>query len=224
MPSYAEALARECERMCEADIGYDQSNRWGDNECDCSSLVYRCVYAIDPGTRLNRADPRYTGTLLRDLLAIGFREVPKSSHRRGDVLLNSANHVLVDLGGGRVGGARIDEHGRASGGQGGDQTGKEVCVHDYYDYPWNHVLRPPDVEIGDDMTDEQAAQLKFIYDHMHWDEQTHFSGLGNLVAEQPVKYADRDEAASIGERLRYIDAHTHEVDQKLDRILELLGK
>ena len=140
------------------------------------------------------------------------------------MLLNSANHVLVDLGGGRVGGARIDEHGRASGGRGGDQTGKEVCVHDYYDYPWNHVLRPPDVEIGDDMTDEQAAQLKFIYDHMHWDESTHFSGLGNLVAEQPVKYADRDEAASIGARLRYIDAHTHEVDQKLDRILELLGK
>lgn len=161
MPSYAEALALECERMCEADIGYDQSNRWGDDECDCSSLVYRCIYAIDPQTELNRTDPRYTGTLLRDLLAIGFTEVPKSRHRRGDVLLNSANHVLVDLGGGLVGGARIDENGRASGGRGGDQTGKEVCVHAYYDYPWNHVLRPPDVELGggDDEEEEDMTEI-----------------------------------------------------------------
>lgn len=161
MPSYAEALASKCEEMCARNIGYDQSNRWGADECDCSSLVYRCIYAIDPDTKLNRSDPRYTGTLRRDLRAIGFTEVPKPSHRRGDVLLNESHHVLVDLGGGRVGGARVDESGRASGGRGGDQTGREVCVHDYYDYPWDVVLRPPDIEMGEDeVTDNDIARIK----------------------------------------------------------------
>lgn len=40
-----------------------------------------------------------------------------------------------------VAGARIDEHENASGGAPGDQTGREVCVHGYYNYPWNGVLR-----------------------------------------------------------------------------------
>lgn len=166
MTKYAEALAAECERMCAANIGYDQGNRWGADECDCSSLVYRCIYAIDPSTSLNRTDPRYTGTLRRDLRAVGFYEVPKAQHRRGDVLLNEAHHVLIDLGGGKVGGARIDERGKASGGQGGDQTGNEVSVHGYYDYPWDVCLRPPDVEVGTEKAGKWVKQDgKWWYRH-----------------------------------------------------------
>lgn len=37
--------------------------------------------------------------------------------------------------------ARIDENGKASGGKSGDQTGREVMVHEYKNYPWNGVLR-----------------------------------------------------------------------------------
>ena len=110
----------------------------------------------------------------------------------------------------------------------GDQDGGEIITRELYDDGWTCVLRycGPEREQADkedtDMTTEQAEMLRFVYDHMHWDEDTHFSGLGNLVAQQPIEYADRDETASIGERLRYIDAHTHVVDEKLDRVIELL--
>ena len=158
MASYGEALAAKCEEFCVGNYGYDQGNRWGEDECDCSSLVYRCIYAIDPNTRLTRKDPRYIGTLYRDLTAIGFTVVPLSQRKRGDVLLNTKHHVLIYLGNGKVGGARIDERGKASGGKGGDQTGQEVCVHNYYNYPWDYCLRPPQVEIGDDIVTDQDIQ------------------------------------------------------------------
>lgn len=41
-----------------------------------------------------------------------------------------------------IGHASIDENGRASGGQAGDQTGKEVCTRSWYAGSWDVVLRP----------------------------------------------------------------------------------
>lgn len=40
----------------------------------------------------------------------------------------------------QIGHASIDERGRISGGLPGDQTGKEVCVRDWYRHPWNVLL------------------------------------------------------------------------------------
>jgi hypothetical protein len=37
--------------------------------------------------------------------------------------------------------ASIDEHGRATGGSAGDQTGREVCIRTWYSKPWNCVIR-----------------------------------------------------------------------------------
>ena len=44
-----------------------------------------------------------------------------------------------------VGSARIDERGKATGGQAGDQTGKEVMIQNFYVHPkgW-YILRPKD--------------------------------------------------------------------------------
>ena len=42
----------------------------------------------------------------------------------------------------RIGHASIDERGKISGGVAGDQTGKEVCIRNYYDKNWITVLRP----------------------------------------------------------------------------------
>lgn len=41
--------------------------------------------------------------------------------------------------------ASIDERGKISGGNAGDQTGKEVCMRDWYSKPWNVVLRLPPI-------------------------------------------------------------------------------
>mgnify|MGYP003571263330 CR=1 FL=1 len=40
-----------------------------------------------------------------------------------------------------------DEHGNYKGGQAGDQTGKEWYIRDWYDRPWNCVLRHPNAEV-----------------------------------------------------------------------------
>ena len=37
--------------------------------------------------------------------------------------------------------ASMDEKRKLSGGSPGDQTGKEVCIRDWYSRPWSHVLR-----------------------------------------------------------------------------------
>ena len=50
-----------------------------------------------------------------------------------------------------------------------------------------------------------------------WDNKTHFSNMGNLVVEQPITYGTGDSktTAKLGDRLAYVDAHTHVVDARL---------
>lgn len=43
--------------------------------------------------------------------------------------------------------AAINEHGKVSGGQAGDQNGKEVCIRSWYNRPWNVVIRLKDEEM-----------------------------------------------------------------------------
>lgn len=40
--------------------------------------------------------------------------------------------------------ASIDERGRISGGKAGDQTGRELCIRDWYNAGWNTVIRIDD--------------------------------------------------------------------------------
>ena len=49
----------------------------------------------------------------------------------------------------RIGHASIDENGRATGGTAGDQTGKEVVIRDWYNKPWNVLLRPVRSELAE---------------------------------------------------------------------------
>lgn len=134
----------------EGNLGYDQSNRWDiryGGECDCSSLVYWCLW--EAGYWEKPSNPYshtlYTGTLQRDLLAMGFTKLPNNgSPQPGDVLLNDSRHVAVCTGWNKqLSMASIDERGKASGGQSGDQTGLETKTRSYYNYPWNNYYRPP---------------------------------------------------------------------------------
>lgn len=51
----------------------------------------------------------------------------------------------------KIGHASIDENGKASGGQAGDQTGREVCVRDWYAGGWNVLLRPRSAAVAEKM-------------------------------------------------------------------------
>ena len=49
----------------------------------------------------------------------------------------------------RIGHASIDEKGSAKYGEAGDQTGKEVCIRDWYNHNWDFVLRPKNATIAE---------------------------------------------------------------------------
>lgn len=49
----------------------------------------------------------------------------------------------------KIGHASIDERGKGRGGQAGDQTGREVCVRDWYDKGWTVCLRPKSKDIAE---------------------------------------------------------------------------
>ena len=49
----------------------------------------------------------------------------------------------------RIGHASIDENGKAAGGRGGDQTGKEVVIRSWYAKGWNVLLRPTRPELAE---------------------------------------------------------------------------
>ena len=48
-----------------------------------------------------------------------------------------------------IGNAVGDEHGKASGGEAGDQTGKELCTRNWYDKGWNVLLRPKSAALAE---------------------------------------------------------------------------
>ena len=59
----------------------------------------------------------------------------------GDVLLNEKQHAAMYVGAGQIVNAGGNEFGGVTGGRPGDQTGREICVMPYYNFPWDYVLR-----------------------------------------------------------------------------------
>ncbi len=125
--------------------GYDQANRWG-QDYDCSSAVISAWEAAGVPVKTNGAT--YTGNMRGVFLRCGFEDVTGSINlstgaglQRGDVLLNVRHHTAMYCGGGMEGEGAINELGTATGGQPGDQTGREFLVRTYRNYPWDCVLR-----------------------------------------------------------------------------------
>ena len=124
--------------------GYDQANRWGP-DYDCASLVISAWESV--GVSVREAGASYTGNMKGAFLACGFREVTAQVNvatgvglRPGDVLLCAA-HTAMLVKSGQLVAARINELGQITGGQTGDQNGKEITLQSYYNYPWTCVLR-----------------------------------------------------------------------------------
>lgn len=124
--------------------GYDQQYRWGERgDYDCSSAVISSFKQA--GVPLSCT---YTGDMRSDMLRKGFSDVTGSVNRStgagmlpGDVLLNEVHHTAMFVGGGQEVEASVNENGRATGGRPGDQTGREILIRSYRNYPWDCVLR-----------------------------------------------------------------------------------
>lgn len=122
--------------------GYSQQNRWGNPDYDCSSFVITAYEQA--GLKVKEAGASYTGNMRGAFLACGFEDVTSqvsissgAGVQAGDVLLNYAAHTCLAIGGGKVANCRTDE-GHP---QGGDQSGNEIRLQNYWNYPWNCVMR-----------------------------------------------------------------------------------
>lgn len=125
--------------------GYSQDNRWGP-DYDCSSLMIQAWENAGVPVKSNGAT--YTGNMFDVFTKSGFTDVTSQVNtstggglQYGDVLLNDIHHTAMYIGNNQIVHASINEKGTAHGGQSGDQTGREICVRSYYNYPWNRVLR-----------------------------------------------------------------------------------
>ena len=122
--------------------GYDQGSRWSP-DYDCSSLVISAWKQA--GVNLTCT---YTGNMYANMINKGFSDITSqvnlatgSGLARGDVLLNVASHTAMYIGNGQICEATGNENRGITGGQTGDQTGREICINSYRNYPWNYVLR-----------------------------------------------------------------------------------
>ena len=142
----ADTAAAWCESIALNDAhGYDQANRWGP-DYDCSSLVISAYERA--GVPVKSSGATYTGNMFPVFIGLGFVNVYSEVNvvtgaglQRGDVLLNVANHTAIYIGSGKLVQASINERGGVTGGQPGDQTGGEINIHGYYNFPWDYVLR-----------------------------------------------------------------------------------
>lgn len=163
---WMEATARDSRH------GYDQRYRWGEKgDYDCSAAVITAYE--NAGIPVKSSGATYTGNMLGVFKKCGFIDVTNKVNLntgagliRGDVLLNTIHHTALYCGNGLEVEASINEKGTATGGQPGDQTGREFFIRSYRNYPWTHVLRYPEGSGGSaGITVEEAARnaIKGLY-------------------------------------------------------------
>lgn len=121
--------------------GYDQEKRQGP-DYDCSSFICSALY----GAGFSISPFSYTGNMLDRLLSLSFYKVTNTAPfklKRGDIFLTPYHHTCMAIDATRVVHASINELGKVTGGKSGDQTGKEICIRNFYipSYGWKYQLR-----------------------------------------------------------------------------------
>lgn len=129
--------------------GYDntKAGRGGTPDYACSSFVNEAYRQA--GVDLPVSKDVYTAKMKSIYLEAGFIDVTKKVNFKskkgllaGDVLLTPGQHVELYVGGGKVAGARGNANsGHAENGKPGDQTGSEIAVSAYWNFPWKIALR-----------------------------------------------------------------------------------
>ena len=150
MPDISKAVETAKKIAADNTHGYDQEERLGNPDYDCSSFVAKCLR--DAG--FNVARDSWTGNLYSRLTRCGFKNVNDSSVKAGDIFLTPERHVVIAVSPTKIAHASLNEKGKITGGEPGDQTGKEICIRSFYtpSYGWKYHLRyepdEPDVETG----------------------------------------------------------------------------
>lgn len=141
MPDIMKAVFYMVETALDDTHGYDQQHR-NSPDFDCSSLVATAL--CEAGFNVSPAS--WTGNLESQLRKCDFTDC-EQPWKAGDIHLKIGKHVAMSIDTiGHIVHARSNEKGTATGGQTGDQTGNEICISNYYEYPggWSCHLRYTD--------------------------------------------------------------------------------
>ena len=131
---------------------------WGPQDYDCGHAIITAWEQAGVPVK-SSGGASYTGDMRRAFLNCGFKDVTASINlktgeglRRGDVILNEAEHVVMYVGSGNIVHARSSEGNTIP----GDQSGNEIRVQPYFVYSsgWNCVLRYPETISYDDEAGE----------------------------------------------------------------------
>lgn len=154
MSKIQDAVALAKQWANDSSHGYDQTHRWGP-DYDCSSFLISVWEAVGVPVKTNGAT--WTGNMKDVFCRCGFEVVTTDPAmlsigaylQDGDIVLNELNHVAMVVDGGKLVQASGNELGTVTGGQTGDQTGREIAVVNWYSFPWDCALRykePPSID------------------------------------------------------------------------------
>lgn len=151
-----DAVAWAIETANDQSHGYSQADRWGPNY-DCSSFVIQAFQQA--GVSLREAGANTTRDMRGPMIACGFVDVTYSiglasgyGLQPGDVLLNYSAHTCLAIGGSKVANCRTDEGHPQS----GDQSGNEIRIQSYWNFPWDCVLRYKGSHIGSNVSGQDT--------------------------------------------------------------------
>ena len=202
--------------------GYSQARRNGDPDYDCSSLVSNVVQRA--GIPVMEKGASYTGDMRDAFLACGFKDVTNQVNLancagmvRGDILLedktpqHAGDHTAIYVGNGQI----VQAGGPDGHPEPGDQTGREIRIMRYYNFPWRVVLRyphntqttdginpvvNPDILPHEDPTHTNHEDYPYIMRYGDWGKevleiQKKLKALGYYKGEADGKFGDQTMAA-----------------------------
>ena len=129
--------------------GYDNTKgkRGGNPDYACSSFVNEAWRQA--GVELPESAAVYTKDMKKLYVPVGFEVVTDEVNLKTgkglklcDVVLKPGAHVEIYVGDGMLAGARGNANsGKPENGKSGDQSGSEITISAYWNYPWTIVLR-----------------------------------------------------------------------------------
>lgn len=146
--------------------GYDNTkgSRGGTPDYACSSFV-GAAYKF-AGVDLPAPETIYTASMNKIFTPKGFKKIISGINFKtgkglelGDIPVAPGKHTEIYVGNGKLAGARGNANsGKPENGKAGDQSGSEIAVSAYWNYPWSFVLR----YVGNNSTSSETTSTTYI--------------------------------------------------------------